>query len=191
MPYCSECDNEFQNWVQVCPTGVIGPYDYRISETGQLIINFMNRDLKAYIDGAYDFVDVRDVAAGYILACERGRSGESYILSGEQITVRDLLLFLEQITGVKAPSFKVPVWLARIVGKVAPIYYRLTQTKPLFTTYSIEVLASNSLISSEKARRELGYSTRSIRESVVDAVSWFRETGRLSLSSIPQSMRSL
>ena len=165
--------------VIVCPTGVIGPYDYKISEMGQLIIDFMRGDLKAYIDGSYDFVDVRDVATGLILACEKGRSGESYILSGEQITVRDLLLMLEEITEVKAPSFKVPVWLARTAAKVAPLYYRLTKTKPLFTTYSVDVLASNSLISSEKARRELGYSTRSIRESVVDAVSWFKETGRL------------
>lgn len=165
--------------VIVCPTGVIGPYDYKISEMGQLILNFMKGDLNAYVDGAYDFVDVRDVATGLILACEKGRSGESYILSGQQITVRDLLLMLEEITGVKAPSFKVPVWLARSVGKVAAVYYRLTKSKPLFTVYSIDVLASNSLISSEKARRELGYSTRSIRESVEDAVSWFIQNAKL------------
>ena len=165
--------------VIVCPTGMIGPYDYKISEMGQLLMNFVRADLKAYIDGSYDFVDVRDVAAGLILACEKGRSGESYILSGEQITVRGLLLMLEEITGVKAPTLKVPVWLARTAAKVASLYYRLTKAKPLFTTYSVDVLASNSLISSEKARRELGYSTRSIRESVEDAVSWFKETGRL------------
>ena len=165
--------------VIVCPTGVIGPYDYRISEMGQLIVNFIKGDLNAYVDGAYDFVDVRDVATGLILACEKGRTGESYMLSGEQITVHDLMLMLEEITGVKAPSFKIPVWLARTVGKLAPLYYRLTKTKPLFTAYSVDVLASNSLISSKKARCELGYSTRSIRESVVDAVSWFRENAKL------------
>ena len=165
--------------VVVCPTGVIGPYDYKISEMGQLIIDFIKGELRAYIGGAYDFVDVRDVAAGLILACEKGRSGESYILSGEQITVRGLLLMLEEITGVKAPSFKVPVWLARTVGKVAPLYSRLTKTKPLLTSYSVDVLASNSLISSEKARRELGYLPRSARESIVDAIRWFRENGKL------------
>jgi dihydroflavonol-4-reductase len=165
------------NAVILCPTGVIGPYDYRISEMGQLILNFMAGKLKAYVAGAYDFVDVRDVATGLILACEKGRSGESYILSGEQITVPNLLLMLEEITGVKAPSFKIPVWLARIVAKVAPLYARLTKTKPLFTTYSVDVLASNSLVSSEKARRELGYSARPVRDSVADAVWWFKESG--------------
>jgi len=161
--------------VIVCPTGVIGPYDYKISEMGQLIVKFIKGGLKTYIDGAYDFVDVRDVATGLILACEKGRSGESYIVSGEQINIYSLLLILEEITGIKAPSFKIPVWLARTAGKVASPYYYLTKTKPLFTAYSVDVLASNSLISSAKARLELGYSTRSIRESIVDAVAWFRE----------------
>ena len=163
----------------VCPTGVIGPYDYKISEMGQFIMDFIQRKLKAYVDGAYDFADVRDVATGLILACEKGRTGESYILSGEQITVRDLLLMLQEITEVKAPSLKIPAWLARTVGKIAPLYYRLTNTKPLFTTYSIDVLASNSQISSAKARRELGYSTRPVKESVTDAVAWFRENDKL------------
>jgi len=165
--------------VIVCPTGVIGPYDYKPSEMGQLLIDSVSKKLKAYIDGAYDFVDVRDVAIGLILACEKGHSGESYILSGEQITVRDLLLMVEEITGVKAPSFKIPVWLARTVGTLATIYYCLTRTKPLFTTYSVDVLASNSLISSEKARRELGFSPRPLREAVADAIQWFRQNGRI------------
>lgn len=165
--------------VVVCPTGVIGPYDFKPSEMGQLFVDFAKGKLNTYIDGAYDFVDVRDVVMGHILAFEKGRTGESYILSGEQITVRDLLLMLEDITGVKAPSFKIPAWLARTVGKVASLYYRLTKTKPLFTAYSVDVLDSNSLISSEKAHLELGYSTRSIRESIIDAVQWFKETSRL------------
>ncbi len=163
--------------VVVCPTGVIGPYDYRVSEMGQLILDFTNRKLKAYLDGAYDFVDVRDVARGLILAAEKGRAGESYLLSGKQITVRDLLSMLEEITGIKAPAFKVPAWLARTAGKIAPLYYRMARARPLFTTYSVDVLASNSLVSSARARRELDFSTRPIKESVVDAVAWFREHG--------------
>lgn len=165
--------------VIVCPTGVIGPYDYRISEIGQLILNFAKGKLKAYLDGAYDFVDVRDVAKGLILACEKGKAGQSYILSGEQVTVRCLLSILEEVTEVKAPSFKIPVRLARAVGTLASLYYSLSKTKPLFTTYSIDVLASNSLVSSRKASGELGYSARPIRESIADAVQWFREIGRL------------
>ena len=162
-----------------CPTGVIGPYDYRISEMGQLIIDLVKGKLKAYLDGAYDFVDVRDVAKGLVLVYEKGRQGESYILSGEQVTIRGLLLMLEEATGIEAPTFRIPRWLARTVGKLATPYYILTKTNPLFTAYSVDVLTSNSQISSVKARRELGYSTRPIKESIADAVAWFRENGKL------------
>ena len=164
--------------VIACPTGVIGPYDFRLSEMGRLVLTVMNSKLKAYVDGAYDFVDVRDVARGLVLVCREGLSGESYILSGEQVTIRDLLMMLEDITGVKAPSFRIPASLARSVGRLASLWHRLTNAKPLFTEYSIQVLASNSVITSEKARHELGYSSRPISESLRDAAEWFRMTGK-------------
>ena len=165
------------NAVIVHPTGVIGPYDYRVSEMGQLTIDFVNGNLKAYINGTYDYVDVRDVARGIILAGDKGQSGERYILSGEQVTVHQLMLMLQEISGVKAPSLRVPVWLARIAAVFSPIYYQLTGTKPRFTTYSIGVLCSNSLICSAKARRELGFTARPARQSINDAISWFKENG--------------
>lgn len=161
--------------VLVCPSGVIGPYDYKISQMGQLIISFMKGELKTYVDGAYDFVDVRDVAEGLILACENGKNGESYILSGEQITVHELLLELEKITGMKAPSFKVPLGIVKAASRISPLYYKLTGKEPLFTSYSIEVINSNSKISSAKARNELGYSPRPIKKSIKDSVEWFKD----------------
>ncbi len=165
------------NAVIVCPTGVTGPYDYKVSEMGQLIMNFLEKKLKAYVAGSYDFVDVRDVARGHILAGQKGEAGQTYILSGEQITVTELLSTLERITGVKAPSLKMPRRLARAVGVLASPYYWLAKAKPLFTAYSIDVLASNSLVSSEKARRELGYCSRPLKESIKDATEWFKEAG--------------
>ncbi|MCJ7769645.1 MAG: SDR family oxidoreductase [Dehalococcoidales bacterium] len=165
------------NAVIIHPTGVIGPYDYRISEMGQLIIDFVNDKLKAYIDGTYDFVDVRDVAGGIILAGEKGQSVERYILSGEQISVHQLMLMLQEISGVKAPSLVVPLWLARIAARLSPLYYQLTRAKPRFTTYSIDVLCSNSRICSDKARRQLGFTARPLRQSISDAISWFKENG--------------
>jgi dihydroflavonol-4-reductase len=160
--------------VIVCPTGVTGPYDYRVSDMGQLVLNFIRNKMKACINGAYDFVDVRDVAKGIILAAERGTSGESYILSGERISVRNLFSILETITGIRAPRFEVPCQLARVVGVLATPFYILRKSKPLITKDSIDVLASNSFISSEKAKRELGYSARPIHESLVDSVAWFK-----------------
>ncbi len=161
--------------VLVCPSGVIGPYDYRVSQMGHLFINFMKGDLKAGVDGAYDFVDVRDVANGIMLACENGKCGESYVLAGEQISVQDLFLELEKLTGIKAPSLKVPLWLVKAVSKISPLYYKFTGKEPLFTTYSIEVINSNSKISSAKAYNELKYSSRPINESIKDSVEWIKE----------------
>ncbi len=171
--------NQGLDAVIVCPTGVVGPYDYKPSEMGQLFIDFAKKKLRAYIDGAYDFVDVRDAATGHILACEKGHAGESYILSGERITMNALMSMLEEITGARAPRFKIPIWLAHIVATFAPLYYSLTKAKPRLTRYSIHTLTSNCLISREKSRRELGYSPRPIRESIADTIGWFEENGRL------------
>jgi len=163
--------------VILCPSGIIGPYDYRVSEMGKLIVDFVKGKVKAYVDGAYDFVDVRDVAEGLLLACEKGKKGECYILSGQQISVRQLLKFLEGITGVKAPLFKMPHQLARVTGFFNVLYCNLMKIKPLFTPFSIDVLASNSLVSCQKAQDELGYSSRSIYESLSDTIQWFKQEG--------------
>jgi dihydroflavonol-4-reductase len=161
--------------VIVCPTGVIGPNDYKISEMGNLFQRFLKRNMKVCVSGAYDFVDVRDVAEGHILAGQKGRTGEGYILSGEQISIPKLFSLLENITGIKAPGIQIPSWLARAAGILATPYYLLSKTKPLFTAYAIDVLNSNSVVSSEKARSELGFSARTIRESVIDTITWFRD----------------
>ena len=167
--------------VIVFPSGIIGPYDFRLSEMGHLFTDFARGRLKAYVDGAYDFVDVRDVVAGLILAAERGRRGEGYILSGERGSVKGLLALLEQVTGVRATARRLPFWLARFAARFAPAYYWLKHAKPRFTSYSLRVLASNCLMSSVKAARELGYAPRPLRETVKNTIEWFVATGRLQL----------
>lgn len=167
--------------VIVFPSGIIGPYDFRLSEMGRLFIDFARGRLTAYVDGAYDFVDVRDVVAGLLLAAERGRAGQGYILSGERISVKDLLCLLEQVTGVRARARRLPFWLARFAARFAPAYYRLRRAKPRFTSYSLRVLASNCLMSSAKAARELGYAPRPLTETVRSSIEWLVATGRLQL----------
>lgn len=161
--------------VLVCPTGVIGPYDFRRSEMGQLIYDCARGKPQLYVEGAYDFVDVRDVADGILLANEKGKTGENYILSGERMTVRALFQTVRKITGRAFPWLKVPYSLARFVARFTPLYYRLAKIRPQFTLYSLEVLASNSHFSSAKARRELGYSPRPLQQSISDTIHWFLE----------------
>lgn len=165
--------------VILCPSGIIGPFDYKISEIGQLILDFVNRKLKTYIDGSYNFVDVRDVAIGHIKAIEKAKKGEIYVLGGESISVYEILDTLESISGIKKPKIKIPYFTAYAVSPLAHIYYYMTKKKPLFTMYSIKILHSNSNISSNKAIDELKYSFRPIRESIKDAYYWFRGQGKI------------
>ncbi|MCK6540898.1 MAG: NAD-dependent epimerase/dehydratase family protein, partial [Anaerolineales bacterium] len=160
--------------VIACPTGVIGPFDFRGSMMGHVIRTAAEKKPTLYVDGAYDFVDVRDVANGLIAAAENGKRGESYILSGQRMSVRYLLETVREITGHgQLVLLKMPFVLAKWAAQFTPFYYRWTKTSPRFTLYSLEVLRSNSNISHAKATRELGYQPRSLYESIADTVRWF------------------
>jgi len=162
-----------------CPTGVIGPWDYGVSNIGQLILDFASGHLKSYVSGAYDFVDVRDVARGLILVAEKGQMGRHYIFSGAQVQVPELMEKLARDIGYPAPTYRIPSVVARTAGVLASIYYRLLRRRPVFTAYSIDVLRSNSLVSSARARDELGFASRPWQESIRDQVEWFRTEGLL------------
>ena len=166
------------NAVIACPTGVIGPHDYKGSEMGQVIKDYMEDRPAFYIEGAYDFVDVRDVAQGLILAQEKGKTGETYILSGEHITVKRLLEMVWGVTGKRFMQAKIPTVLADFVANFTPSYYRLFNKKPRITPYSLETLKSNAVITHKKASRELGYAPRSLKESIIDTVHWLLEQKR-------------
>lgn len=159
--------------VIACPTGVIGPYDFRGSEMGEVIRGAAEGQPTPYVDGAYDFVDVRDVADGLLQALDKGHSGETYILSGQRISVRYLIETVREVTGRAITSVKIPFDLARFAARFTPWYYRRSGAKPRFTPYSLEVLQSNSVISHAKADRELGYHPRSLYESIADTARWF------------------
>jgi dihydroflavonol-4-reductase len=161
--------------VVTCPTGVIGPYDFRGSMMGAVIHDAAVAKPTLYVDGAYDFVDVRDVADGLISAAENGKRGESYILSGQKISVRYLLETVREITGRNFFQMKIPFDLAKFAALFTPMYYRMANATPRFTPYSLEVLQSNSNISHAKATKELGYHPRTLQESIRDAVKWFLE----------------
>jgi dihydroflavonol-4-reductase len=165
--------------VMVHPTGVVGPYDYRPSNTGELVLQCARGRLGAYVTGAYNFVDVRDVANGIIAAASRGRAGEGYILAGHNVTVWELLKGIEAVTGTPAPRLRIPIRLVRAVSFLIPVYYRVTRQKPLFTTYSLDVISSGCTMTNEKAERELGYHPRPFQQTLGDTVKWFRERGML------------
>ena len=160
--------------VIVCPTAVAGPYDFHASDAWRAIRLYMRPGLKFYVEGAYDFVDVRDAAQGFILAAEKGRSGETYILSGDRLMVREVVQTVWEAAGCWYPSIKIPLWLAYFVADLMPFYTDLTGVQPFFTRYSLEAVCSNSRISHAKAGRELGFQPRPARQAIVDSVRWIR-----------------
>ena len=136
-----------------------------------------------YFDGCPHFEPamalVRDVVSGLILAAEKGQTGRHYIFSGAQVQVPELMEQLSCDIGYLAPTFRIPAVIARAAGVLASVYYRLLRRRPVFTAYSIDVLRSNSQVSSARAREELGFTARSWQESIHDQVEWFRSEGML------------
>lgn len=165
--------------VIVCPTGVIGPYDYRLSEMGSLLKDWIENPVNFIIDGEYDFVDVRDVVDGMVRAYEKGKSGHTYILSGQAIQVPQLLRLVKEILNVRPHPIKIPVKIALAFSRLTPFFCKLTHSRPRFTTYSIETLNTNSDISSAKAQRELGYHPRLLVNTIRDTVEWLLANARL------------
>lgn len=172
--------------VIVCPTAVTGPYDFHDSEAGRAIRLYMRPGLKFYVQGAYDFVDVRDAALGCILAAEKGQRGETYILGGERMTVLEMARTVWEAADCPHASLEVPLWLADWVAGLMPFYHELTGAKPLFTRYSLGAVCSNSHISHARASRELGFQPRPARQAVMDAVRWFQQ-GQAAWTPLPET----
>ncbi|MDR3293112.1 MAG: NAD-dependent epimerase/dehydratase family protein [Clostridiales bacterium] len=168
--------------VILMPSGVVGPYAYRRSNIGQMIIEYVNKRLIAYIKGEYDFVDVRDVASALYAASdtERVKSGETFLLSGNKVTVKEMLKMLERATAVPAPRIKLPLFLAYVFVPLMERLYTLRKMKPLYTSMSIKVLNSNGNFDNTKAREILGYSPRSAEESLREEYEFMKEEGMLS-----------
>ncbi|MDI7268212.1 MAG: SDR family oxidoreductase [Myxococcota bacterium] len=166
--------------VVVNPTAVLGPYDFKPSAMGQVLLDLQHRRLPALVGGGFDWVDVRDVCEATIAAASVGRRGECYLLSGEWRTVREVAETAERITGVRAPRWTAPVWLARASAPAAELLARATGRRALFTRESLRVLReANRRVSHAKASREIDYRPRRLAETVEDAYRWFRDAGML------------
>lgn len=163
----------------VHPAGIIGPYDYGHGHLTQLIIDYLKGRLTACVNGGYDFVDVRDVAAGILACSESGRAGQCYILSGAYVQVKDLLFSLHELTGKRAIKTILPRWFAKMTAPLAELYYKILRQPPLYTSYSLYTLSANAQFSHEKASMELGYQPRPLEETLRDTATWLKEHNRV------------
>lgn len=160
----------------LCPTSVVGPYDFKPSLMGQLLIKLYNRKLPALVSGGYDWVDSRDIAMAAYNAIEKAEKGEKYLLSGSWNSVKQLAELTEKITGKKAPEFVCPVWLAKTALPFLNMADRIKGNTPLYTKESLEILVTgNRNICCDKAKQNLGITPRPLEETIRDTYEWFRE----------------
>lgn len=163
--------------VVVHPSGILGPYDRSGNHLVQLVTDYIDGLLPACVKGGYDFVDVRDVACGCLLAAQKGRAGECYILSNRHYEIRDVLEIARMYTGGKKLPV-LPMWMAKAAVPVIQWTAGRKQKRPLYTAYSLYTLQSNDRFSHDKATRELGYMPRDFVQTMKDTVQWHLSDGR-------------
>lgn len=165
--------------VIVRPSAVMGPYDFKPSKMGAALMDFYHQKIPVLPEGGYDFVDVRDVANAIIVALEQGKSGEAYVLSGKYVNFTQLAEVIEHVTGKKMPRRLISQRWMKILLPFVSLYARVTRTAPSFTKESMDVIKNgHPRMDHTKAKRELGYATRPLEESIRDFYNWVKENGK-------------
>lgn len=165
--------------VIVSPSTPIGPRDIKPTPTGRIIVEAALGRIPAFVDTGLNLVHVDDVAAGHLLALERGRIGENYILGGQDVAFRDMVGAIAELAGKRAPTVGLPRGPLYPLAYAAEAAARLTGREPFITVDALKMAKYRMFFSSAKAERELGYKARPYREALVDALAWFRMAGCL------------
>jgi len=164
----------------VNPSTPIGPYDVKPTPTGDIVLKFLRRQMPVYVHTGLNLVDVRDVAQGHILAAEKGRIGERYILGNKNVTLKEVLDILEKITGLPAPKRSIPHFIPLLVSYFDELLIsKLLGREPTVTINGAKMACHPMYYHSEKAVRELGLPQSSIETALQDAVTWFKMNGYL------------
>jgi dihydroflavonol-4-reductase len=164
--------------VIVNPTTPVGEQDIKPTPTGRIIVDFLKKKFPAYVDTGLNLVDVKHCARGHVAALEKGRSGERYILGGENLTLKQILDKLHAITGLPSPRVRVPYVVALATGVVDEVVTgHIFRREPRATIDAVRMGRKKMFVSSAKAERELGWKTLPVDGALRRAVNWFRENG--------------
>jgi dihydroflavonol-4-reductase len=159
--------------VIVNPTAPIGDHDVKPTPTGKIVVDFLNGDMPAFIDTGLNVVDVRDAAEGHVLASERGRDGERYILGSENLTLAQILQKLAKITGRKAPTMQLPYAVAWSAGACSTAWAGITGRPPRVPLEGVRMARKKMWVTCEKAQRELDFHPGPADQALARAVEWF------------------
>jgi dihydroflavonol-4-reductase len=163
--------------VIVNPSTPVGDGDVKPTPTGRIIVDFVDGRMPAYVDTGLNLIDVRDVAEGHLLAAERGKPGERYILGHRNLTLREVLEILSPVAGRPAPTLELPHWIPWLVAAIsAPLAVALQRT-PALSVESVAMSRRRMFFDAAKAVRELGLPQNPVEEALARAVRWFRARG--------------
>jgi dihydroflavonol-4-reductase len=160
--------------VIVNPSAPVGPGDIKPTPTGRLVLDAVSGRMPAYVDTGLNIVHVDDVAEGHLLAWQKGRIGERYILGGTDLSLREILTIIARLIGRKPPRVRLPIAAALPIAYVAEAWARLLNTETRVTVDGVRMARHHMFFSSAKAERELGYHWRSAEAALEDAVRWFQ-----------------
>jgi dihydroflavonol-4-reductase len=159
--------------VIVNPTAPVGDHDVKPTPTGKIVLDFLKGDMPAFIDTGLNLVDVADTAKGHLLAAERGRPGERYILGCENLTLAQILSRLAALTGRKAPVVRLPYAVAYAAGVASTAWANVTGAEPRVPLDGVRMARKKMFVSHEKASRELGFSPVNVDGALTRAIEWF------------------
>jgi dihydroflavonol-4-reductase len=163
--------------VIVSPSTPIGPRDIKPTPTGRIIVEAANGRMPAFVDTGLNLVHVDDVAQGHLLALDKGRIGENYILGGEDVRLRDMLALIAPLVGRKPPRVRLPRAPLYPLAFGAEAFARMRGKEPFLTVDALKMSKYLMYFSSEKAKAELGFQARPFARGIEDAISWFRQAG--------------
>lgn len=161
----------------VNPSTPVGPGDWKPTPSGRILLDFLNRRMPGYMDTGLNWVPVEDCAAGHLLAAERGRPGQRYILGGANLTLKELLDALSRLTGIPAPRFRFPHALALVAGYFDRGVSRLLGREPQIRLEGVRMARHKMFVDCAKAGRELGFRPGPVEAALERAVRWYEENG--------------
>jgi dihydroflavonol-4-reductase len=159
------------------PTTPVGPWDWKPTPTGKIILDFLNGKMPGYVETGLNFVGVEECAAGHLLIAERGKVGERYLLGGENLTLKEMLDTLAKITGLPAPSMKIPHGVALGVAYLESAFSRLVGKEPQIPVEGVKIAQHKMFVDCSRAQRELGFQPGPVGAALERAVRWYLANG--------------
>jgi len=172
------------------PTTPVGPWDWKPTPTGKIILDFLNGKMPGYVETGLNFVGVEDCAAGHLLIAEKGKVGERYLLGGQNLTLKQMLDVLSKITGLPAPKLKIPHGLALGVAYASTVFSRLLGREPGIPVEGVKIARHMMFVDCSRAQRELGFKAGPVAAALERAVRWYEANGYIAKSRAKRMARA-